>query len=139
MACTVSRISDGDTIECQGKIRVRLIGIDSPERDQEPFGTAATAGLASMLLVGSSVELEPDVESRDRYSRVLAYVWHEGRMINWLMVRYGWAVPIVLPPNVQYVDFFRQARDQARNEGRGLWSVDGFRCEPASFRAKRCA
>jgi len=134
----VTRIVDGDTIECDGKVRVRLIGVDSPERDQEPFGTAATAGLASMLLVGSTVELEPDVEPRDRYDRVLAYVWSEGRMTNWLMVRYGWAVPIVFPPNVQYVDFFRSARDQARMERRGLWSVDGFRCEPAAHRARRC-
>jgi micrococcal nuclease len=134
----VTRISDGDTIECNGKFRVRFIGVDSPERDQEPFGTAATAGLAAMLLIGSTVELEPDVDRRDRYDRVLAYVWSEGRMINWLMVRYGWAVPIVFPPNVQYVEYFRSARDLARSESRGLWSVDGFRCEPAAHRARRC-
>ena len=112
--------------------------VDSPERDQEPFGTAAKAGLAAMLTVGSVVRAEPDVELRDRYDRVLAYVWFQGRMINWLLVRDGWAVPIVFPPNVQYVEYFRVARDQARKDGRGLWSVDGFRCEPAMHRAKRC-
>jgi len=91
-----------------------------------------------MLVVGSTVQLEPDVEPRDYYGRVLAYVWHEGRMINWLMVRYGWAVPIAFPPNVQYLEHFRVARDQARKEDRGLWRVDGFRGEPAANRAKRC-
>ena len=90
-----------------------------------------------MLTVGSVVQPEPDVELRDRYDRVLAYVF-QGRMINWLLVRDGWAVPIVFPPNVQYVEYFRVARDQARKDGRGLWSVDGFRCEPAMHRAKRC-
>jgi micrococcal nuclease len=136
--CTVTRISDGDTIECAGKVRVRLIGVDSPERDQEPFGTAAKAGLAAMLIVGSVVQLEPDVEARDRYDRVLAYVWYQGRMINWLLVRDGWAVPLVFPPNVRYAEYFSAARDQARKDGRGLWSVDGFRCEPAAHRARRC-
>jgi len=136
--CVVARISDGDTIECVGRIRVRLIGIDAPERDQEPFGTAAKAGLAAMLPPGSTVELEPDVERRDRYDRVLAYVWLAGRMLNWRLVRDGWAVPIVFPPNVQYVDYFRAARDLARKEGRGLWSVAGFECEPAAHRAKKC-
>jgi len=136
--CRVTRISDGDTIECEGRVRIRLIGIDAPEQDQPPFGTAATAGLASFLPLGSSVDLESDLEPRDRYNRVLAYVWLDGRMLNWLMVRHGWAVPIVFPPNVQYVDFFRAARDLARKEVRGLWNVGGFTCEPALHRAKRC-
>lgn len=136
--CIVTRITDGDTIECEGRVRIRLIGVDAPEQDQQPFGTAASAGLASFLPIGSTVDLEPDVEARDRYDRVLAYVWLEGRMLNWLMVRHGWAVPIVFPPNVQYVEFFRAARDLARKEARGLWSVDGFKCEPAAHRARRC-
>jgi micrococcal nuclease len=91
-----------------------------------------------MLPPGSTVDLEPDVTPRDQYRRVLAYLWLDGRMLNWEMVRQGWAVPIVFPPNVQYVAALRAARDLARRERRGLWSVDGFRCEPAAHRAAKC-
>lgn len=136
--CTVTRISDGDTIQCAGNVRVRLIGIDAPERDQEPFGTAAASALAAMLPTGSRAHLEADVAPRDQYGRTLAYVWLDGVMVNWRMIRDGWAVPVVVAPNVQYVDFFRAARDRARRERRGLWSVGGFACEPAAHRAGRC-
>jgi len=136
--CVVSRISDGDTLRCQGGARVRLIGIDAPEREQKPFAESALAGLRSLVEVGDTIQLEPDVDPRDQYDRVLAYAWRSGRMVNWRMVREGWAVPITVSPNVQYVDYFRSARDAARKDGRGLWAVDGFRCEPAAYRAKRC-
>ena len=137
-SCVVSRISDGDTLRCQGGVRVRLIGIDAPEREQHPFADSALAGLKSLVAVGDTVQLETDVDPRDPYDRILAYAWRDGRMINWQLVRQGWAVPIVVSPNVQYVDFFRRARDAARKEARGLWRIDGFACEPASYRARRC-
>ncbi|HKP30354.1 MAG TPA: thermonuclease family protein [Gemmatimonadales bacterium] len=136
--CVVSRISDGDTLRCQGGARVRLIGIDAPEREQTPFSEVALSGLSSLVAIGDTIQLEPDVDPRDQYDRVLAYAWRNGRMINWRMVREGWAVPLTVSPNVQYVDYFRRARDSARGEGKGLWKVDGFRCEPAAWRAKRC-
>ena len=137
-SCVVSRLSDGDTLRCQGGARVRLIGIDAPEREQTPFSEVALNGLKSLVAIGDTVQLEPDVDPRDQYDRVLAYAWKDGRMINWQMVREGWAVTITVSPNVQYVDYFRRARDAAQREGKGLWKVDGFRCEPVSFRARRC-
>lgn len=136
--CVVSRISDGDTIECTGIGRIRLIGTDSPEQDQEPYGTAATAALAAMLPLGAEVELEPDDEARDRYDRILAYVWYDGSMVNWLLVRYGWGVSYRYPPNVRYAATLDSAEASARSEGRGLWRVGGFRCRPADRRARRC-
>ncbi|MGH7711203.1 MAG: thermonuclease family protein [Gemmatimonadaceae bacterium] len=137
-ACVVVRIVDGDTIRCQQLGLVRLIGIDSPEANQEPFGAAASAGLRAMLSVGDTVQLEPDVETRDRYRRILAYVWHGGVMLNWMMLRQGWAVVLTYPPNVQFVDHFVAAQQVARAEQRGLWEVDGFRCLPVERRRKIC-
>jgi len=136
--CVVSRLSDGDTLRCQSGARVRLIGIDAPEREQTPYSDMSLAGIQSLVAVGDTIQLEPDVDPRDQYDRILAYAWRGGRMVNWHMVREGWAIPITVSPNVQYVDYFRRARDAARKEGMGLWKVDGFRCEPASFRARRC-
>jgi micrococcal nuclease len=136
--CTITRIVDGDTVECDGAHRVRLIGMDTPEANQPPFGAQASAALASMVAVGSTVALEPDVEARDRYNRVLAYVWVGRSMINWRMVREGWAVLLTYPPNVQYVDAFTDAERRAREEGRGLWASGGFDCRPVDRRGRRC-
>lgn len=136
--CRVARIIDGDTIECSPLGRIRLIGIDAPEESQKPFGAAAAEALQSLVPVGSGVELERDVELRDRYGRLLGYLWADGRLVNWLMVREGWAVTLTYPPNVQYVEALRDAQRSAQAERRGLWAVDGFACLPRDHRQGRC-
>lgn len=135
--CALMRITDGDTIVCEGIGRVRLIGMDTPERDQRPFGERATAALTE-LLADRTIVLEPDVEPQDRYGRVLAYVWADDVMVNWALVRLGWAVPLTYPPNVQYVDWFTDAQRQARADSAGLWAVGGFDCLPQDHRRNRC-
>lgn len=136
--CVVGKILDGDTIECHGLGSVRLIGMDTPEGDQEPFGTAATAALASLLPVGSTLQLEYDREPRDQFGRRLAYLWLDGEMLNWALVRLGWAVTLRFPPNVHYADRLAAAEAAAKREGRGLWAVQGFDCRPADRRRKAC-
>lgn len=136
--CTVARITDGDTIHCDGLGAVRLIGIDSPEQDQPPFDAAATAGLGSLLPLNAAARVELDREPRDQHGRLLAYLWLEGRMVNWAMVRHGWAVTLRLPPNIRYAGRFDAAEARARAEGRGLWRIGGFACRPADHRAGRC-
>lgn len=137
-ACRLLRIIDGDSIHCELQGNVRLIGIDSPEGDQEPFGTAATAGLASIIPEGATLLLEQDRDARDQYGRFLAYAWHDGAQVNWNMVRQGWAVAVLFPPNDRYFDRLRAAEVGARAEGRGLWRVGGFVCLPAEHRRGAC-
>ena len=137
-SCTVTRITDGDGIECAGMGRVRLIGIDTPERSQGPFGQTAGAALAGLLPVGTQAQLEQDVDARDQFGRLLGYVWVGRTMINWRMVRDGWAVLLTYQPNVQYVDWFIDAERRAREEGRGLWASGGFDCRPIDHRRNRC-
>lgn len=136
--CVLSRIVDGDTIECETQGEVRLIGIDTPEGDQQPYGDAATAGLSSLVPGSAVVTLELDQDRRDRYRRLLAYAWYEGRMLNWLLVRQGWAVTREYVPNTQYAAEFRAAESAAAHELRGLWRIDGFRCRPADHRKGWC-
>lgn len=136
--CVVERVSDGDSITCGGE-RVRLLSIDAPELDQGPFGRAAKAFLEAVMPVGSPARLELDVERRDRYGRLLAYVYRDdGRMVNRMMARQGFALPYPVPPNVRHVDSIRAAADSARVEGIGLWSLDAFDCPPGEHRAGRC-
>lgn len=136
--CVLLRIVDGDSITCRDLGAVRLIGVDSPERGQAPFAAAATQALAALAPLGDTLQLEADVDGRDRYGRLLAYVWRDGVLLNWLMLRHGWAVLLTVPPNVQFVDYFTDAQERARSEQRGLWKVDGFRCLPAQRRRRQC-
>lgn len=136
--CVVQRVTDGDTIRCGGE-RVRLLSIDAPEMDQGPFGRASQAFLEAVLPVGASARLEHDVERRDQHGRLLAYVFRaDGRMVNALMARQGFAIPYVLPPNVRHVAAIRAAADSARADRVGLWAIDAFTCTPADHRAGRC-
>jgi endonuclease YncB( thermonuclease family) len=137
-ACTLTHVFDGDTLECASIGKVRLIGIDTPEAGQPTFGSAATAALASLLPRGDTIWLETDLQARDRYGRLLAYVWYGGRMINWILVRQGWAVSGRYPPNLRYAAELEAAEQRARGEHRGLWRIDGFRCRPGQYRNRAC-
>lgn len=136
--CRVTRVVDGDTLVCSDVGRVRLIGMDSPERNQPPFGVQSRAALLDLVPVGSTVSLEHDLEPRDRFGRLLAYIWRDGKLVNWMLVRQGWAVMATYPPNVQYADRLREAQQLAREAGLGLWGTGGFDCLPAERRAGRC-
>ena len=136
--CPVEQITDGDTIRCGGE-RVRLLLIDAPEENQGAFGRAAQAFLEAIIPPNSEVSLVYDVEHRDQYNRLLAYVYRfDGRMVNLVMVRQGFAVPLVVPPNVRHVEVIRVAADSAREAGIGLWAVGAFECRPDSLRKGLC-
>jgi micrococcal nuclease len=80
------------------------------------------AAFAKQLLEGRRVDVEQDVEKRDRYGRLLAYLWlADGSMANVTIVREGYAQPFTKSPNVRYAAVFRQCGQEARERGRGLW------------------
>jgi micrococcal nuclease len=136
--CIVSQVVDGDTFHCGDGRKVRLIGIDSPERRQKPFGGSAGQALAGMLPPGTAVRLEYDLSAIDRYGRVLAYAWVGPKFVNEAMVREGWAVLYTVPPNVKYADRFGLAQNEARARGTGLWAQNGFACLPRDYRRGVC-
>ena len=137
-ACTISRVSDGDSFRCTDGRRVRLIGIDSPESQQQPIGAEAQTALLRLLPPGSAVRLESDVAPYDQYGRALAYAWAGTTLVNESMVHDGWAVLYTVPPNLKYVDRLRRAQEEARARRTGLWSQHGFDCLPSDFRRGRC-
>lgn len=115
-----------------------MIGIDSPELQQRPFGPQARQALLALLPLGKTVRLETDASQIDRYGRELAYVWTGATLVNEAMVRDGWAVIYTVPPNVKYAERLAQAQKEARTRGAGLWSERGFDCLPSDFRQRRC-
>ena len=136
--CVVGQVVDGDTFRCRDGRKVRLTGVDSPEQQQGPYGAKARQALIRLLPVGVAVRLEHDVAPRDRYGRLLAYVWAGPTLINEAMVRGGWAVLYTVPPNVRYADRLSRAQNEARTRGTGLWAERGFDCSPVDFRSRRC-
>jgi micrococcal nuclease len=118
-------VSDGDTIRLRGLGRVRLIGVDTPEvfGHAECFGRQASEFAKRLLPAGTRVRYRPGVDERDRFGRLLAYIWlADGRMLNALLVERGYATPLTIAPNVEYADLFVRASRRARNASRGLWS-----------------
>ena len=125
---TVVRVVDGDTIHVRIGARVekvRYIGVNTPEvhhptKGEEPGGREA-AEVNRRLVEGQAVRLELDVQERDRYGRLLAYVWIGDLMINAELVRLGYAQVMPIPPNVRYQEMFLKLQREAREAGRGLW------------------
>jgi len=129
----VEHVVDGDTIHVSIDGRsetVRLIGIDTPETKKpdtpvECFGPEASARLAELLPPGTPVRLERDIDSRDKYRRLLAYVHREpdDLFINAVLIDEGLARPYPFEPNTTYADQFAAAAEIARTNGIGLWSA----------------
>ena len=136
--CEVRHVADGDTLTCADGRRVRLIGIDSPERSQGAAFTAARAALLRLAPVGGTVRLERDVSATDRYGRALAWVWSGDRLVNELLVEQGWAVLYTVPPDVRYLDRITAAQRRARAASAGLWAANGFDCLPRDRRRGAC-
>jgi micrococcal nuclease len=122
----VARVIDGDTIELDSGERVRYIGINTPEtvhphKAVEFMGKEATA-FNKALTEGNRVRLEFDVEKRDRYGRLLAYVFVDTLFVNAELVRQGYANVATFPPNVRHAEHFLGLERKAREAGRGLWN-----------------
>ena len=128
----VVKVVDGDTIHVQlGSTRekVRYIGVDTPEtkhpaKGQQCYGPAASA-FNERLVGGQRVRLERDVEDRDRYGRLLAYVYRErdGLFVNAELARLGYAQPLTIAPDVRHAERFVALARSARQGGRGLWGA----------------
>ena len=139
----VVKIVDGDTIKIEYtglEENVRLIGIDTPESSKNSkakkdaarsgqdietivaMGKAATNYVKSIVKLGTDIEIEFDVQSRDNYGRLLGYVYlQNGEMVNEKIVQAGYANIMTVPPNVKYQDRFLEVHREARENNRGLW------------------
>jgi len=127
----VRSVTDGDSFEVtlrNARERVRLIGIDTPEaganrkayrdaaRTSQGMDAVVAAGqraksfVKTLVSVGDTVSMEFDVQERDRYGRVLAYLYlSDGRMLNEVLLREGYARLYTVPPNVKYEKRLRAA------------------------------
>jgi micrococcal nuclease len=130
----VIRVVDGDTVKVllePGRYEtVRYIGVDTPEsvKPDTPVQCFAKEASAfnSRLVQGREVRLRIGRERRDRYGRLLAYVYVTGAhpvFVNAALVRGGYARTLEIAPNTDRADFFARLESHARDAGRGLWAA----------------
>ena len=135
----VKRAVDGDTLLLENGERVRLIGIDTPEcheskklyRDAKrtmqdvqtiKYMGKSAAAFTRGLVEGKKVRLEFDVERRDKYNRLLAYVYlPDGTFVNAEIVANGYASLLTISPNVKHAELLHARYNEAREKRRGLW------------------
>jgi endonuclease YncB( thermonuclease family) len=123
----VKFVYDGDTILLDNEKKIRYLGINSPEIGREGAKSefmAREARHANIQLVkGARVSLEFDKEEKDRYGRLLTYVFLEnGNMVNALLVRKGMAHVLLNRQGLKYEDLLLDCQRKAMNEKLGIWS-----------------
>lgn len=133
---TMVKAIDGDTIDVRvhtpdgdRRERVRLIGVDTPETKKpntpvQCWGPEASAFTADLLTPGVPLYLERDVEARDPYDRLLAYVYLvDGRFVNLELLARGFARPLRIEPNTAHATDFAAAATRAEASDLGLWAA----------------
>lgn len=129
----VVSVADGDTFDVDisgDRDTVRLIGVDTPEtkhptKGVQCWGPEASDFTKSLLAVGTRVKLVRDVEARDRYGRLLAYVYlaDTNVFVNRELIRLGFARPYPFEPNTTFKASFADAAWEAQGDRRGLWGA----------------
>lgn len=114
-------VIDGDTIELGDGRKVRLIGINTPERGEPGYDSAAD--LTDRLVGGRQVRLEYDRDRLDRYQRTLAYIWVDDRLINTEILKSGWGSCYFFDGSMRHAREFLLAQREAMNAHRGMWKT----------------
>ncbi|MCS7243338.1 MAG: thermonuclease family protein [Candidatus Calescibacterium sp.] len=139
------KVIDGDTIKVKSynnnqEFKVRLIGVDTPESNENPklkrdskktgknseeiikMGIKSKEFTENLVSRSKYLYLEYDIQMYDKYNRKLAYVYLENsQMLNYILLKEGYAKVYTVPPNVKYQDKFLEAQRSAQREKKGLW------------------
>jgi micrococcal nuclease len=139
----IARVVSGQSLEVLGMeaqpnliSQVRLIGLDAPDIRQLPWGEDAKQ-LVEGLIGGANqaVNLEFDLEAKDKFNRTLAYVWKDKLLLNEEVVKQGYALFVARSPNHKYDQRLERAQQWARIMGKGIWNPDKpMRITPGEFR-----
>ena len=148
---TVEDHVDGDTVvikfENGVKEKVRFIGVNTPETVHPTKGVEAygkeSSNFTKENLLGKTIYIEKDISERDKYDRLLRYVWVQipkkiteqeirNKMFNATLVLEGYAQVSTFPPDVKYVDYFIEFQREAREQNRGFWGLDAVSTDAES-------
>ncbi|WHY58037.1 thermonuclease family protein [Peribacillus simplex] len=132
----IIKVVDGDTVKIKmangNEETVRLLLVDTPEtvhpsKPVQPFGPEASKFTKELMPAGSEVEVETGIGERDKYGRLLAYFYVDGKMVNKLLLEKGLArVAYVYAPNTKYLDELESIQKQAQKDEIGIWSIENY-------------
>ena len=124
----VQYVIDGDTLEIENDVRLRLIGIDTPEREE--CGYEEARDFLRELVDGKHIRIVKDISGSDQYGRLLRYVYlpsdsseKDDVLVNESILRAGLAQTLSIAPDNRYRDLFATAQDEARRAGLGIWGA----------------
>lgn len=124
----VKSVIDGDTFRTDAGDLVRLIGIDTPEKDgpytTKEYYSQESTDFVTELILGKTVYLQQDISEVDKYDRLLRYVYlSDGTLLNIALVEGGYAEAVSYPPDTKYAALFNAAEEAARKAGLGMWGT----------------
>lgn len=114
------RVIDGDTFVLSDGNKVRLIGINAPEKG-EPYSRIATRELSNIVL-NKCLVLEKGASDKDKYGRLLRYIYADGKFANEIMIEKGLAKAFSYGNDTKYAEIFRLDEEEARKNRLGIWS-----------------
>jgi len=114
------RVIDGDTIVIEGGDRVRLLGMDTPEKGQHLF--EESTNFLKELVEGKEVFLEKDITEKDKYGRLLRYVYLGSTLANLELIKKGYAAVLIYEPDSKHAGLFLEEEKKAMDQGLGIWS-----------------
>jgi micrococcal nuclease len=123
----VSKVVDGDTVSLQSGEKVRLLGINTPEKGQSYYSEASNK--LKELVEGKTVVLESDTEDKDQHGRLLRYIYVNSKFVNLELVREGYAHVYIVMPNNKYENDLKQAELHAKNAKLRIWASGEGACD----------
>jgi len=117
----ITEVTDGDTIVIQGGERVRLLGINTPEKGEEYYQEAKD--FLKDKIFHKEVFLEKDKTDRDRYGRLLRWIWLDDELVNSEIVKNGFGIAKKYELDTKYQDLIEKAEQQAVENNVGIWSA----------------
>ncbi len=98
---------------------MRYIGVDAPEKDEPYYFEALTAN--QRLVKNKKIRLEEDVTGKDKYGRLLRYIYVNNTFVNAELVRQGYAQAKAYPPNIKYQAYLEAMEKEAKQTQKGIW------------------
>lgn len=141
----VKKVIDGDSLVLESLLdaheeEVRLLGIDAPEYSQDPWGKRARDFVLQNIQLGEEVGIETVNPSRDKYGRLLAFVFYEEdgetRLLNEEILEAGYAEIFILDKWNAYSTRLKEAEASARESELMIWSSNGLKMSPYQYRKK---
>ena len=121
----VKTVFDGDTVLLNNNEKIRLLGIDAFELEQNQYGKVGKDFL-SMLVLNKKVCVETDAQENDIYKRTLGYVFLDKKFANEELLKKGYAILYDFPPNIKYIDRLKKAQIYARQNMLGIWREHNY-------------